>query len=257
MSDDLTFIINPETESASVGLLLKSLEEINRFLRDVDYAVYGPKHQHQWMVRRLKSSAPSITVEPDGGAGSSVEVIGEGLRTVMLGTEQPPRFFTERVLEDLTKMKRLFGGKSRAKSIDVIVDGQQTATISRDIAEKADRILSAGYYNIGSLQGTLEAINVHGSPTVTVWDRVSGSPVRCSIPNEHGWIDHVKDLLEKRVSVTGNIRYFVNGTPRSITSVIAIEDATPDPHLPRAEFGSIPDERAARDPAKFLQSIRG
>ena len=188
MSDSLTFVINPEAEAASVGLLVKSLDEINRLLRDVDYAVNGPKHQHQWMVRSLKSSAPSITVEPDSGVSPSVEVIAEGLRTVTLGTDQPPRYFTERVLEDLTKMKRLFGGKSRAKSIDVFVDGQQVATISRDISAKAGRILSAGYYNIGSLQGTLEAINVHRSPNVTVWERVSGFS-RALLHSKSTWVD--------------------------------------------------------------------
>ena len=158
---------------------------------------------------------------------------------------------------DLKKMRRLFGGRSRARSIAVFVDGQQTATIRRGISEQVDRILAAGYRNLGSLQGTLEVINVHGAPGVTIWDRVSGSPVRCSIPNNAEWIERVKGLLQKRVSVTGDIRYFVNGTPRSISGVTRIEDATPDPTLPRAEFGSIPDRQVLEvGAAEWLNSVR-
>ena len=58
MADDLTFVINPEGQSASFGLLLKSLEDIGRLLRDVDRAVYGAKSENQWLVSNLTSRRP-------------------------------------------------------------------------------------------------------------------------------------------------------------------------------------------------------
>ena len=67
------------------------------------------------------------------------------------------------------------------------------ANIRSDIAEKALRILSVGHHNLGALQGKLEAINMHGSLKATVWDRVSGSPVRWTF--SRGELDRVKDLL--------------------------------------------------------------
>ena len=258
MADDLTFVINPEGQSASFGLLLKSLEDIGRLLRDVDRAVYGAKSENQWLVSNLTSSAPTITVQPTLNGYEAAEAVGAGLRAVTAGTDQPPRYFSEEALMHLQKMRRLFGGRSRAKSIAVFVSGNQTATIGRDISEKVDRILAAGYRNLGSLEGTLEVINVHNAATVTIWDRVSRSPVRCSIPKDVEWIDRAKSLLQKRVLVTGDIRYFVNGVPRSITNVTSIEDATPDPLLPKAAFGSIPDQRVREvGGAEWLNSIRG
>ena len=263
MADDLTFVINPEGESASFGLLSKSLEDIGRLLRDVDRAIYGARSRHEWLVRELRSSAPTIALQPDlNGRGdngvAAAEVVGAGLRAVTAGTDQPPPYFTEKALEDLGKMRRLFGGPDKARSIAVFVNDRQTATIGRDISEKVGRILAAGYHNIGSLEGTLEIINVHGSPSVTIWDRVSRSPVRCSIPKDDEWIANVKSLLGRRVAVTGDIHYFVNGVPRSIPNVTLIEDATPDPNLPRAEFGSIPDRRVREvGAAEWLNSIRG
>ena len=258
-TSELAFVIYPETELASVDLLLNALDHIRRLLRDVDYAIYGGKFRPRWDVRSLHSSAPTITVKPgllDERQPSSVHEICEGLRKVTSGIDYPPQFFTERALLNLKAMRRLFRGKDRAKSIVVLADGEQVASIGRDISTIADRILGSGYRNLGSLEGTLEAINVHGSPIVTVWDRVHGTPVRCSIPKEGEWLARVKEFLGNRVLVTGNVHYFVNGTPRSIDSVTALEDATPDCNLPKAEFGSIPDPRAAADPASFLQSIR-
>lgn len=256
MAEDLTFEIIPDSQSASVGLFLKSMENISRLLRDVDRAVHGSKGERRWVISKLHASSPTVTVHPVLGDTEAVDAIGDGLRRVTAGTDRPPRFFTEPALEDLKKMRRLFYGKDRAKSIVVSVGDQQAATIEQDIAEKAKRILTAGYWNIGSLEGTLEAINVHGSPVVTIWDRVSRAPVRCSIPKYAEWVARVKELLEKRVTVTGKIHYFANGVPRSILEVAGLEDATPDPNLPKAEFGSIPDSEAARDPVEFLRKIR-
>ena len=257
--DDLTFVINPETEFASVDLFLKSVQDIVRFLRRTDDAIHGPKHQHQWVVRELRSSAPTITVEetPLNGVRSA-EVISNGLRAITLGTDQPPQFFTVPVLEILANMQRMFDGRgSRAKSIGVFMSGNQVATIERDISEKVNRIISAGYRSVGSLEGTLDVIDIHKTPVVTVWERVFRTPVRCHIPKGDEWTARVIGLLGKRVTVTGEIQYFSNGKPRAMRDVVKVEDSTPDPYLPRAEYGSIPDARAASDPVEFLESIRG
>ena len=256
MPDGLTFAINPATQSASIDLFTKALDDIRRLLRDVDYAINRERSGRRWIISELHSSSPTISVRPLLGDEEMVGAIAAGIRDVTTGTDQPPQYFTEQVLEDLKRMRRLFVGKDRATSVVVSVDSQETATIRQDISQKANRILTSGYWNLGSLEGTLEAINVHGTPTFTIWDRVSRSPVRCSFPNDAAWIENVKELLKSRVFVKGRIRYFANGIPRAITNIEDIFDATPDINLPKAEFGSIPDDAAAHDPVEFLRSIR-
>ena len=258
MDDELTFTIYPETELASVDLLLKSLEDISRLVKQVDRSIYGPKSRHQWYVREIRSSAPTITLCPGQRGKEAVDAVGAGLRAITAGTDRPPAYFSEQVLESLHKMRRLFSRTSKARAVAVSVGGRQTATIRSDIGDQVDRILTAGYHNLGSLEGTLEVINVHRAPTITIWDRVYGSPVRCSIPREAGWIDRAKGLLEKRVIVAGQINYFANGLPRSVSDVTNIEDATPDSGLPKAEFGSIPDALVREiGAAEWLKAVRG
>ena len=257
MPESLIFAINPQTESVSLDLFLKALDDIRRLLRDVDYAIHRERSSRRWIINQLHSTSPTVSVRPLLGDEETVDTIAEGIRAVTIGTDQPPQYFTEQALEDLKRMRRLFVGRDRAQSIVVSVDNEETAIIERDISEKASRILTSGYWNSGSLEGMLEAINVHGPPTFTIWDRVSRAPVRCSFPNDPQWIGRVRDLLKKRVLVKGRVSYFVNGIPRSITNIQEIQDSTPDPSLPKAEFGSIPDRVASRDPVEFLRSIRG
>lgn len=257
MPDQLTFIIDPTDEFSSLDLLVKSLEDIKRLLRDVDYAIYGrgSRREQEWMVTSIKSSSPTITVEPQEERRQSVEIVAIGLKSITEGTDYPPEHFTERSLEDLRMMKRLFQGRGCARSVSVLMDDKPIASIDHDIEQRADRVLSGGYRNLGSLQGRLDAINVHSAPTATIWDKVSGLPVRWRFPREE--TDAVKALLEKLVAVTGDIRYFSNGRPRSISNVVAYEEVREVQQLQIAGFGSIPDEEVQQlGAARWLAALR-
>ena len=257
MPDGLTFTINPDAQTTSVELFVKALRDISRLLNDVDYAIHRGSSSRRWVIEQLHSSAPTVTVQPLLGDQETVFIIAEGIRSVTNGTNEPPQYFTEEVLKDLQRMRHLFVGKDQARSIVVSTNNQETATIGRDISAQTNRILTAGYWNLASLEGILEVISVHKSNTFTIWDRISRSPVRCSVPIHSAMVDEAKELLGKRVFVRGSVRYFSNGVPRAITDVMDIVDATPDPNLPEASFGSIPDIEASQDPVKFLRKIRG
>lgn len=117
MPDQLTFVIDPTDEFSSLDLLVKSLEDIKRLLRDVDYAIYGrgSRHEQEWMVTSIRSSAPTITLAPQPERQQSVEIVGMGLKSITGGIDYPPEHFTETSLDDLKKMRRLFQGRGRAR----------------------------------------------------------------------------------------------------------------------------------------------
>ncbi len=257
MSSGLTFTINPDNQSASVELFLKAMGDINRLLRDVDYAIHHQKTARRWIIREIHASAPTVTVEPLLGDERTVATIAEGVHVVASGADAPPDYFTEEALLDLKRMRRLFVGRDRARSIVVSRNSHPAATIDEGISSKTDRILRGGFRNLGYLEGDLEEVNLHGKPSFKIWNRVSRTPVHCSFADSPQWRERIKELLEKRVFVQGTIHYFNNGTPRSIRSIIDVQDSSPDPELPEATFGSIPDEGAAQDPAGFVRSLRG
>ena len=256
--DGLTFQIFPEGGITSLDLFVRTLEDVRKLLIEVDYAVNQERSGKRWVITRLHSSAPTFTISPAIiNLQEPVEAIIAGIGEIEQGADHPPQYFTEDVLERLLKMRRHFRGQGSASHIAVSADGQEPVAINRDVGDRVGRILNSGYWGLGSLEGRLEAINFHNRPGFTIWDRVSRAPVRCSTPNSSEWKERVKSLLERRVIVRGRVRYFSNGVPRSISGIEDIFDSGPDPTLPRAEFGCIPDEDAAEDSVGFLYSIRG
>ena len=257
MPTGLTFVIHPDSQVASVDLFHRALGDINRLLLDANYAIRRERSARHWIVSGLHSSSPTITIDSLLGDQEAIAAIGDGIKVITEGTDIPPSFFTEQELDDLKRMRKLFRGRDRARSITVSVNDDEVAEIRDDISEKVDMIFTSGFSNLGSLMGSLEAINLHRTPTFTIWERVSGAPVRCSFPNESFWKERVRGLLENTVTVRGRISYFANGIPRRVGDVTELVEASPTAGLARAEFGSIPDRDAARDPVGFLKVVRG
>ena len=256
--EGLTFQIRTEGETTSLDLFVRTLEDVRKLLIEVDYAVNRERSGKRWAITHLRSSAPTFTIGPaHTDLREPMDAVVSGIGEIGRGIDRPPQYFTEDVLERLLKMRRHFRGQGGANSISISSNGHEPVAVTRNTGERVSKILEAGYWSLGSLEGRLEAVNFHNRPNFTIWDRVSRSPVRCSIPDNQQQKDTVKALLEKRVIVQGRIRYFPNGVPRSVSHIQEIVDNTPDPALPRAEFGSIPDEEIAKDPAKFLQIARG
>lgn len=117
-----------------------------------------------------------------------------------------------------------------------------------------DELYHSGYTALGSIDGMLDAVNLHQAPFITVWDRLTGVPVRCHIPAD--WKERARALLGRRVLVTGTIRYFRNGVPQLVAGVTGIRDMTPDPSAPRGDFGSVKGIIGQEDSVQFIRGRR-
>ena len=168
---------------------LRSMGRIQRFIEDVDYAVTRERSSRRWVVTNLQPSVPTVTIRPLLGDAETIDVVGKGLREISRGPDGPPEFFTEKALSDLKNMKSLFIGSDRVRFIFCSLSDVDRVVIEADTCEKAQRILTGGHQNLGSLEGDLDEINLHGTARFTIWDRVSRAPVRCSFPKSDEWIE--------------------------------------------------------------------
>ena len=266
MADSITFVLQPDAEFASLGGLARSIEAIRRLIRHVDYAATRRKAGRSWQVLRIQSTAPTLTLKPPPGEDDAIQIIADGLKLVAeTGTNIPPAFFSEDALMDLSHMSRLFKGRDRIQrvAVSITTEADSTplsapiATIRQDIPQKVAPIMRGGYSESGFLEGTLEAVNLHAPPSFTIWERVSGLPVRCSFPKRQDWKMRIRELLETPVLVTGQVSYFGNGVPRSMTQIEDVRGITPDPALPKADFGTIPDLTGELGTIEYLRAIRG
>ena len=263
MARNITFVMQPETEFASLGALAKSLEDIRKLIRLVDYAATRRREGRLWRVEEIRSTAPTITLTPPPGEADAIDILARGLHSVAEeDADNPPGHFSEDALGQLVKMRRLFRGRERLSRVPVFVEGDdseqmQIATIRRDTPKKVERILGGGYTELAILEGTLEVINLHGSPSFTIWEKVSGVPVRCNFPNTQDWKHRVRDLLEVPVQIEGQVKYFGNGIPRSVSRIAGLVDAIPDSYLPQVGFGSLPDITGTYGTIEYIREIRG
>lgn len=256
MAESLVFELQPRGEALTFRGLIEATESINRILRDVDYTITGNKTAHQWLVTRLSNPTPSLTLQPILDEVGLVDLTARGLESITAdeAPTAPPEGWSEYALDDLRRTKRLFNGYYDMRAIVVKRNAQPIARIADDISRKVDRVYRGGYSLLGSLEGKLEAVNLHGkTPTTTIWERMSGRPVRVHLSQELK--SKAKDLLEHRVLVSGRIKYFANGASRSIVDLKDIRDLD-RPYRLRAEFGSIPDITGDLTTEEFLEAMR-
>lgn len=257
MTESITFVVQPENEAASLDLFLKSVQDVTRLIKGVDYVVTRERPRRKWVITRLQSSAPTVTISPLVH-GRTLDVVAQGLRLLTdKESREPPPHFTADVLRDVKRMRRLFRGKDKARRLSFHLNGHEVAALDSGIGEKVDRILRSTYDVAGSLEGTLEAVNLHGGAMArfTIWERISGHPVRCEFPKDR-WASEVKALLERTVLVSGRVRYFANGNPALMRDLHSIEDRSATTSTSESDFGSVPDLTSGLDPQVYLERIR-
>ncbi len=156
-------------------------------------------------------------------------------------------------------MRRFLSARGGLVKVAFFTNGSTAAPpaveIDDHIGDQVDRVLLAGYEDTGTIEGVLGAIQTHRGRYFTVWDDVSGAPVRCRLHDEKWWRHQVTSLLESRVAVHGRIRHFGNGTPRSVEPE-QIVDLAPAGDGPKATFGSIPDIIGNEDAVEYIRRVR-
>jgi hypothetical protein len=240
--------------------LEQAVADLRRLVRNVDRAVlhqYTTVRTRKWYVERLHSNAPTIVLRaealpttPTRDFRDTPAVLVAGLQRLEGESQQgPPELFSERELENLLRFRSLF-----RKGVDrVEVSAGAIATtgiISRHTEAAVERILLGASEAWGSLEGELEAIDVHRAPRFTMWERLSGQAVRCYFGSEQ--VDVVKDLLGRRVRVSGLISYFSNGTPRAMRQLAHIEGVSPT--QPLELWGSVSDLTNGMDSVDYLRA---
>ena len=261
-SESLTFVLHGENDIVPVDALVDAVKRIAKLVYDVQYVAGKGLKPRPWVVERLSSSSPaSITIRPAVASSvPTVPIVLEGLRAVVSEDAIPllPAMFGEDALVDLKRLGQDLAKRGGLTDITFSASGSkdptETTRIDQRIRDRVDSVLRSGYSEHGSIEGRVDAIQTHRRRWFTVWDDITGVPVRCPIPEGRFWLERAKAALTTRQIVSGTIRYFGNGLPRSI----AVEEMTPlaqDDQGPKASFGSIPDIIGKEDSVEYLRRL--
>lgn len=178
-------------------------------LREVDSQVARkPGGVLEWVVSDLRTGSVHLEARPEPRQASVdpeaalrvLEAVGEGLEAI---EEAPtrPRYFSDAAL---THARRLAGALSEegVVGVQVLANGRRIS-ISQRLAGHVDELVKPRLRSIGSVEGQLETVSVHGAAYFNVYDAVTGRAVKCSFPD--AMLDKVRAALAKRVLVSGTV----------------------------------------------------
>lgn len=138
---------------------------------------------------------------------------------------------SERAVNHLKVLSELTSRTDASPTMRVWVRRKPVA-VSASIAKTVKESWDADYYDYGTVEGRLEAIqDANGSLRIRVQDFLFSKPIRCTVPED--MIAQVFDSFRKRVEITGRIHYRRDGVAISIEAS-EIQILPEDNELPSA-----------------------
>lgn len=220
----------PEITFARLANLAKDLQGL---LNEVQTS-FLPVGRVRWRIDSISMSSPltlqsrpvseDAIVTPTGLRDLSATV-SNGLKQIQREALRPP-YFTDTALERARDVVALVRRTEGLLSID-------TTPLDEHVVANVNEVLGTTVTTIGSVEGRLESLNVHGTNRFfNVYDVLSGARIRCDFAHRIA-ADEVGQNAEKRVIVHGELRYREDG---QLVNVIArsIEVPPPEDELPSA-----------------------
>ena len=211
-------------EGISVARLATALHELSRILQDIDVEVSG-KITLAWGITGLRLNGAIIETSPrpirEGTPDFGPKVIHafvSGMREINTKPARP-QYFTDEVLVRAKKLASLLNdGVERVSISDE--EHPTPVIITQRLAANVDELIGVKDLYLGSVEGRLEILSVHGGFSFAVYDALTGRKVICQSNPEtlKEIIDTLgSDVLGARVLVTGEVRTDVRGHPISVS----------------------------------------
>lgn len=201
-------------EGVPLQRLIQAQVNFLGLLREVSSSVVGDSDDVRWIVTEVRAESVDLLVRPvsarDQLPTSALEeipaVVEAGINAIERRAVRP-RHFSDEALGYARELARLRG--RGITSLAVRRNGAATRITERTVAnvtEVIGRMITA----IGTVEGTLETITVRGRRSFYVYDPLTGTKIDCDFGHRID-ISAVAAAIERRVAVTGELRYRENG----------------------------------------------
>lgn len=204
------------------------------YVSEITEAQSGDGSDVSWVVRVREGSA-LVALEPNATAPTSrLGMIYRQARhgpVALASGDVRGSGLTDRAIVHLKKLSELAEKHPAGGGINLWVQHNVVA-IGATIATRIQEDWDSDYYDVGTIEGRLEAIqDVSGALRIRVRDFLYPRAINCIVPEE--MIDVVLNSFRKRVEIEGKIHYRRDGTPISIEAQV-IDVLPEDEDLPTA-----------------------
>lgn len=196
----------------------KCVNTFFELLNDVAQSVSGKKRAIDFLVS-VKPGSIVLCVKPEATNGSATDVkqtistLKNGIDAISKRT-RPPREFSENAQRKLYEL----GNVASIKQEDIDHVKLKINRVTRELTPSSvsyvDDLLGTAFKAYGTVDGQLEALDLHGKLTFCVFEDISGNKVKCTFSEDI--YNDVIASIRKRVSVYGLIKYKKNGALNSV-----------------------------------------
>lgn len=195
-----------------------------------------PETKIVWSVARPDSRVAAIAFEArePGHREHAAATIGKVLSYLRQLEESPRHLLVEE--GSALRRARTLGAAARAAGDGIEVraedaSGEREVFVTARSAAHAEGLARPPGTEIGSVEGRMEGLTVHGRTAFFIYDSLTGSRVECRCDRET--LDRAAAHLGKRMIATGEIRY---GTDGEVAKVLVESfDLLGDGPLPQPE----------------------
>ena len=192
-------------------------------LAELDTAISGGQNL-KWTIADLSRGSANLAIHPILKSADAIDqrelVISSALNGFLLidRSAERPAYFTDEAL----KKAKEFSGVISSDIEGIAVFGNsgkgetQRIQITQRVAAHVDQLIGTSTVAIGSIEGTLETLNVHGRTSFIVYDLITGRRVDCRCDQETLEQLTIPGNYRRRIVVTGEIHFNVQGLPMSM-----------------------------------------
>lgn len=201
------FAVDVEGPRVTLRRLAKTASSALDLLTAVDSELSGRRGGGlEWIVSELEGGSVHVGATPEVRAEDVdpeiadrvLDAVGEGLETIE-GAATRPAHFSDDALSHARNLTDALEEEG-VERVRVRSNGRRVE-VTRRLAGNVDDLLGGRLKSIGSVEGRLETIALHGRAYFSVYDALSGGAVRCYFPSE--MLEEVREALGRRVVVSG------------------------------------------------------
>lgn len=208
-------------DTIPLGMFIEAARNFRTLLSELDVSISGSRNL-EWIISDLSVGSAVLAVAPsllnEEAIDRSPIIISAalaGMETIEKTAEWPLHFTDEA----LVKAKELVGLiNSHVERISLFGNTGQGETkrirVTQRIAANVDQLIGPSSFALGSVEGTLETLTIHGGNWFNLYDVISLRRIRCYCTREV--IDELSDDLGKRVLAKGEVKFNMRGQPISV-----------------------------------------
>ena len=205
-----------------VEAFVRAAECLAGLLVEVDRSASG-RRRLDWRIAALRAGSASLVLRPtdrkDGDDDYGARIIGLTLSgiSILEASAARPDHFTDEALARTEALAQL--ADDQVARVAVFSEGGKEPgrrlEITRRLGANASLVIGAASTAIGSVEGTLEELTIHGQDALAVYDSITGRRIECRCDRET--VDRAAAFLGRRITVHGEVRYDRQGEPKSVT----------------------------------------